>query len=169
MSRLVTLRRIAALAAATILLSACSSGDTGDASSTGTPAPTTGTAACKFSVAQTVRDNPALVDPLAGKAYGALFLSEDISLTGPRDGAEEFGSADVQLDLTKGDSDVAWTTPELAPQKYTFLGFFDVDGNGADTRNPESGDPVMLPFTNQFEIEAGKVTDVTIVFDILYN
>jgi hypothetical protein len=128
MSALVILRRIAALAAAAALLSACGSGDTGDPSSTGTPAPTTGTAACKFSVAQTVRDNPALVDPLAGKAYGAIFLSEDVSLTGPRDGAMEAGSVDVQIDLTTGDpSDVAWTSPDLAPQKYTFLGFFDVD------------------------------------------
>jgi hypothetical protein len=30
-------------------------------------------------------------------------------------------------------------------------------------------DPVTLPFTNQFDIEAGKETEATIVFDILYN
>jgi hypothetical protein len=170
MSALTTLHRIAALAAAAALLSACGSGSDTNGTTSGTPAPTTGTAEANFSVSQSVRDNMALVDPLAGKVYGAVFLAEDVSITGPRDGAEEIASVEIDLDLTAGDpSGVLWTSEELEVQKYTFLGFFDVDGNGATTHEPEAGDPVMLPFTNQFDIVAGKTTEVTIVFDLLYN
>lgn len=135
------------------------------------PMPTaSGTAALRFSATSTVRSNMNLVDPLKGIVYGSLFLSEDVAVTGPREGSPSFASIEIAIDLDAADpSEASWTSPNLEPNRYVFLGFFDVDGNGASTQEPEPGDPVTLPFTNQFQIEENKETPTTVNFDLVFN
>lgn len=136
-----------------------------------TPAPPAkGTAALRFSASSSVRNNAALVDPLIGTVYGELYLSEDVSLTGPRDGSEVFGTVNVAVDLVAADpSEAVWKSEPLEPNRYTFLGMIDVDGNKAASDGPDSGDPVTLPITNQFEILENQETSVTALFELVYN
>ena len=128
-----------------------------------------GDVALRFTVPEGVRSSANLVDPLSGAIYGQLFLSADVSITGPRDGAEEFGSVEVTgVDLTAApETEVMWTSEAIPPGMYTFLGFFDVDGNGEMTRSPEEGDPVTLPTVNKFVIEDAVTTDLTVSFDLI--
>jgi hypothetical protein len=130
-----------------------------------------GTTVFKFSVTNTVSQSPSLTDPLSGPVYGALYLAEEVSVTGPIDGAESKASVEATgVDLTSAtESTATWTSPKLAPQTYTFLGFFDVDGNGSASRDPDAGDPVTLPVTNKFDIVDGQETPLTIKFDLVLN
>jgi hypothetical protein len=130
-----------------------------------------GDAVLSFTAKSSVQKAKFLVDPLKGAVYGNLFLTEDVTVAGPINGAEQFGSIDVLgLDLQgEGKVDGAFTTPKLAPGNYTFLGFFDVDDNGATSHDPDPGDPVTLAITNHFIIEAGKTTAYTVTFDLVYN
>ena len=131
---------------------------------------TTGNADLAFGVTNGVRNNTGLVDPLVGTIYGQVFLSSEVTLTGPIDGAQELGNVEVSgVDLEAATAAGAWTSPELEPQMYTFLGFFDVDGNGASSRSPDAGDPVTLPISNQFTIVAGEAVELTAMFDLVYN
>jgi hypothetical protein len=131
----------------------------------------TGKVTMTFSVTNGVRQSPNLTDTLDGPIYGQIFHSSDVSLTGPMEGAMEYGSVEVaSVDLTTAQMAGAYTSPELAPGMYTFLGFFDVDDNGATDRSPDAGDPVTIPITNQFEIDAaGADTTLTVAFDFVYN
>jgi len=96
-----------------------------------------------------------------------LFFTPDVTLTGPVEGAEEFGGLELDVDLTVDEvSAESWATDPLEPQSYTWLGFFDLDGNGAGGE-PDGGDPVTLPTTNTFEIVAGETLEFTIVFDLV--
>lgn len=94
-----------------------------------------------------------------------------MSIVGPRDDAEMQGSIEVaDVDL-RNDVDVSsqsWESPELGPGSYNFLGFHDVDGDGAETRDPSQGDPVTLATSNVFEIVAGEQTAYTATFDLVY-
>jgi hypothetical protein len=148
------------------LLGGC--GD-GESSSTGEPQPTTGNAKLTFSVTDTVRASMSLMDTLDGVIYGSVFLAEDVNLAGPIDGAEQFGSVevsgiDLEADMTSGN----WDSPDLEPQTYVFLGFFDVDGNGAETTDPDEGDPVTLPTSNEFTVVTGETTEATVAFDLVF-
>jgi hypothetical protein len=136
-----------------------------------TPAPATGTAALRFSASSSVRNNAALVDPLVGTVYGEIYLSEDVSLTGPRDGSPIFGTVNITVDLVAADpSEAFWKSEPLELNRYTFLGMLDVDGNKPETNDgPDPGDPVTLPITNQFEITADQETSVTALFELVYN
>ena len=86
-----------------------------------------------------------------------------------QEGAQQYGSIEVaQVDLTADlESTESWQSAPLDPGEYTFLGFFDVDANGADTRDPEFGDPVTLPFANEFEINLGEEIAYTATFDLV--
>jgi hypothetical protein len=160
------LAMLAACAVPVFFLGACGSKE---AEPTNTQ-PTPGTATLSFSVKKSVRDNPKLVDPLAGLVYGSLFLTEDVTLAGPIKGAPEQAGVKIDIDVTKDEvSKVVWKSPPLAPQRYTFLGMFDVDKNGSMTLSPDSGDPVVLPTTNRFDVKSGEETKFTVVFDLLYN
>ena len=158
----------------TILLAACggsSSDDTGD-DTTGDDGgePTTGAAVLAFSVTNGVRNSTGLVDPLVGTIYGQIFISSEVTLTGPIEGAVEYGNVEVAgVDLEAAMTAGAWTSPQLEPNNYTFLGFFDVDGNGASEHSPDMGDPVTLPISNQFDVTVGQDTQLTAVFDLVYN
>lgn len=129
-----------------------------------------GTAKLSFSVTNGVKVNPNLTDPLQGNIYGALFLADDVALTGPKEGAEDKASVEVLgVDLEAADvSAQTWTSPALPPGVYIFLGFMDLDDNGAETREPDVGDPVTLPI-NEFEIKADEEVPVQIAFDLVFG
>lgn len=136
------------------------------------PAPMPGgTAEFRFSVSAGVKSSPNLKDPLNGTVYGNLFLQEDVAVDGPRKDAMEFGAVEVaNVDLRMAESSsVTFVTPKLAPGKYVFLGFFDVDGNGATSHDPDAGDPVTLALTNKFEITDGQQVKRSILFELVFN
>jgi hypothetical protein len=174
------LRRVVALAFVTALPLGCAdssssdnsssddSSSAGESSTTGAGA--MGTVTLTFAVSNGVRMGPTLMDPLMGGIYGDLFLTSDVALTGPVDGAMTFGSVALEgVDLTTAQTSAAsWTSDPLAPGSYTFLGMFDVDGNFEATHNPETGDPVTL--TNQdFEVVADQDTAFTVTFELVYG
>jgi len=153
-----------------LILAACGGGGSGDDGTTIDAAPPAGRAMMTFSVTNGVRQSPNLNDPLTGTVYGQIFQKEDVTLTGPIDGAVEYGSVEVAgIDLVTAQTSGTFTSTDIPPHMYTFLGFFDVDGNGSADRSPDAGDPVTLPVTNQFEITADQTATVTIEFDLVYN
>lgn len=163
-----------ALGLAALTMAAACGGGGGGGDDTGTPdappAPTGGTAAFVFGVTNGVRASGTLVDPLSGAVYGQIFRQADVTLTGPIEGAVEYGSVEATgVDLTTAQTAGAWTGGDIPAGSYVFLGFFDVDGNGATTREPDAGDPVTLPITNQFDITVGQTTNLTVQFDLVYN
>ncbi|GMV15597.1 MAG: hypothetical protein HS104_04435 [Polyangiaceae bacterium] len=159
------MKRVAAALVLCACCAACSSDDDGGADQ---PAP--GTATLSFAVTNGVKVNPNLVDPLKGDIYGALYLAADVTLVGPKEGAADKGSVELtNVDLTSAaQSAETWKSAPLPPAEYMFLGFMDLDGNGATTREPEAGDPVTLPI-NKFTIEAGKNVDVAVQFDLVLD
>ena len=130
-----------------------------------------GGAELTFSVTNGVRANPTLVDPLQGAIYGNLFLKEDVNLTGPIEGAREFGYVELTgVDLRAAGAESApWTSAALPVGTYVFLGFFDVDGNGLPAHDPDPGDPVTLPVTNELTIVADDVVMLAAEFDLVLN
>ncbi len=131
-----------------------------------------GTVEFRFTVSEDqVRKSNQLKDPLQGTIYGDLFLQEDVSVTGPREGVMRFGGIEVpNVDLvTETTSTASFTSKSLAPGLYVFLGFFDVDGNGATTESPDIGDPVTLALTNTFEITEGGHSKRPIIFELIFN
>ncbi len=159
------MRTLITILASGTLLAGCGSGDDDD-----DDVVADGDATMTFGVTNGVRANPTLQDALIGAIYGDLFLVEDVTLTGPVDGAVAFGSvALLGVDLEAGTESAPWTTPALAPGSYVFLGFFDLDGNGAEVHEPDPGDPVTLPVSNQFEILAGQTVELAAVFDLVLN
>lgn len=125
-----------------------------------------------FGVTNGVRNSGNLHDPLMGPVYGQLFKSSEVTLTGPIDGAMEYGSIEVaSVDLTTAQSAGMFVTDVLPPNDYTFLGFFDVDNNGMTDRSPDAGDPVTIPTTNTFTITGQETAPVelTVMFDFIYN
>lgn len=135
------------------------------------PAPTTGTVRLDFSVSNGVRENTNLVDPLKGAIYASLFRAEEVTATGPIEGAESYGDVEVYgVDVTTDEvSAQTWASGEMEPATYRFLGFFDVDGNGDESRDPDGGDPVTLPSVNEFEVLVGEEIQSTIRFDLIFN
>lgn len=125
-----------------------------------------------FGVTNGVRQSPNLHDPLMGPVYGQLFKSSEVTLTGPIDGATEYGSIEVTaVDLTTAETAGTFMTDPLPANDYTFLGFFDVDNNGMTDRSPDAGDPVTIPITNTFTITGQETApvDLTVMFDFVYN
>ena len=167
-------RTLAFLVVVVVLAAGCDDASTPattdtDASAAETAQPTTSTVTIKFSASADVRDSPTLKDPLQGNVYGAIYKSEDVSMMGPIDGAESLIGVDVMgVDLVGLTFSKATWTGELAPGEYSFLGFFDVDGNGAETKDPDSGDPVTLALTNKFTVTEGEPADVTVIFELVY-
>lgn len=130
-----------------------------------------GTLTLQFQIEQRVRVD---IDPkvkLTGTIYGDLYLAEDVTVVGPIDDAMAYASIALPADLTAdGVAKATWTSGELAPQRYAFLGFFDVaDKSTPQKRRPQSGDPVTLAFTNRFDVEAGQMSQAVVRFDLLYN
>ena len=102
----------------------------------------------RFVVAATIAGD--LETPIAGQMRGAIFRTSDVGPLGPKKGAEAVVKMEPrQVDLSTDESPT-WTTPELEPGQYTFLGFVDLDENSPD--EPDDGDIVTRPPTNRFDI-----------------
>lgn len=130
-----------------------------------------GFARLTFATTEGVRANPTLVDPLRGRVMGDVFLSVDVGLMGPVEGAPRFGSVDLMaVDLTAVDSQSApWTSEALPPGEYIFLGMMDLDGNAAEfDDSPDPGDLATLP-RHRFTIVAGRTTDAVVLFELVFN
>jgi hypothetical protein len=130
-----------------------------------------GTVVFGYSASDMVRTSANLKDPLFGTVYGNIYLQEDVSVTGPRTGAAQLGDVELaNVDLrTATTSDAKWTSQKLMPGNYVFLGFLDVDGNGAQTTEPDPGDPVTLALTNKFTIRDGEQTKRSVLFELVFN
>lgn len=142
-----------------------------EGSSMGTAGSGSGTVVLTFGVSNGVRMGPTLVDPLVGTVYGDLFHTEDVTLTGPVEGAVSAASVELAgVDLTTDEvSAVSWTSEPIPAGSYTFLGMYDLDGNFATTdQGPDPGDPVTLT-SQAFEIMADQETAFTVVFELVYG
>lgn len=138
------------------------------------PATATGQVAFRFEISSTVIGSVNLTDELTGSIYGGVFLTADVSITGPREGATQLASVeahDIDLTADRAVSELAWTSDGLEPGDYTFLGYFDVDGSSDDIedKDPEMGDPVTLPTVNKFTVEAGQTGELTVRFDLVFS
>ncbi len=135
--------------------------------------PTTGTTTESYKVSPDVRTNPNLTDTLVGAVYGSIYFSIDVGAAGPTPGINSVVDVAVQdIDLiASAVSATTWTSTPMEPGDYTFLGLFDVKYKGTQgtQSSPVPGDPVTLPTTNQFHINPGEDTQVTILFDLLYQ
>lgn len=157
------MRSVGGLALLGLLASACGSEDP-------VVDPNARTALLRFAITDDVRGR--ITDPPNGRAYGSVYLKEDVSLTGPRTGAtEQASNIDVAVDVRNAATgEASFRTPAFeVGVEYVFLGFFDVDGNGATTKEPEAGDPVTLPVTNIFTINETTEAQIRVVFDLVFN
>lgn len=160
------------LGLAPLLVAGCGSGDM-EMMEPGPMDSKMGTVTLKFKASDWVKQNVPMGSSLKGTVYGDLFLSEDVTLMGPLKEAMAYGSVKVSgIDLKmNADGTGTWTSPPLPTDRYTFLGFFDVDDKtkqGAEPR-PVGGDPVTLPVTNRYVVTAGQTTDGVVLFDLVYN
>ena len=101
----------------------------------------------RFDASDTVRESDRLTDPLRGDVWGSVYRAEDVTIGGPREGAEPVASfAFEDVDATVPGEGMEYLLPdELPVGEYQILGFMDTDGNGAETQDPDEGDPVTLP------------------------
>ncbi len=138
----------------------------------GPPPKETGTAVLRFSASSSVKNNANVKNPLLASVRGGIFLAEDVSLSGPRKGAEVFGSVKLEgVDLRTADvSSAETTTGELKPGLYTVLAMMDLNGNAnAESPSPDPGDLVTVPLSNKLEITAGDAVKKVILFDLVFN
>lgn len=120
----------------------------------------------RFDASRTVRNSRELTDPLRGSVYGSVYRAEDVTISGPAEGAEPVASFSFDdVDLTAGVSPESYAIDaELPAGEYQILGFIDVDGN-ATTGDPDVGDPVTLPIGG-YTIECAE-QPVVVEFAIL--
>lgn len=125
----------------------------------------------RFKISDGVRSQLKKDITIQGTAFGDFYLSEDVTLTGPRKGVVSVTRVELPIDLkTEKVSVASWTSKPLAAQTYSFLGFFDIGNKSTPmTRDPVAGDPVTLPLTNRFDLAAGQTTTITVSFDLLSN
>ena len=121
-----------------------------------------------FVVSEFVAGSRALEDPLAGSIYASIFRAADVQVTGPVEGAEALAHVRVDdADLSDGKRSIPFITGDLPTVPVQVLGFFDVDGNAVEgDEDPETGDPVTVPFT-KFQALEGLTSEITVSFDLL--
>lgn len=120
----------------------------------------------RFDASRTVRGSRQLTDPLRGDVYGSVYRAEDVTISGPVDGAEPVASFRFDdVDITEGVSASSYAIDtELPAGEYQILGFIDIDGNATDG-DPDVGDPVTLPIGG-YEISCAE-QPVVVEFAIL--
>ncbi len=131
----------------------------------------TGTVTLGFSVSNGVRMGPNLQDALVGPVYGALYLTSEVTITGPAEGAVPIVAIELdEVDLSTVEvAEVTWTSAPLPADRYTVLAMLDLDGNFEQSDElPDPGDPVTLP-TQAFEIIAGEDMSFVVIFDMIYG
>lgn len=100
-----------------------------------------------------------LAGPPTGELRGAIFRTTDVGAFGPKDRAEAVAKIEPRRVDLGADTPPTWTTPELPPGEYTFLGFVDLDDNSPD--GPDDGDIVTRPATNRFTLSnVGETLEV---------
>jgi len=112
----------------------------------------------------------ALDEPGVGPFWGSFYYSEEVSSFGPDDGAEDLGSIYVdEVDLVDGSATATLFTSEPLPADWiTVLGFVDTDGNAdAESPDPDSGDPVTVPYENEFLVAEDTETEAQVFFGLL--
>ena len=132
-------------------------------------APTSGGLALRFQIDE---DYAALMDePPSGTLYGSFWRAEDVDAIGPIDGAIALNTIElsIELDPSGAETEILWTEENLPVQEVYFLGFIDSDGNSdPEATHPDSKDPVTLPSDNDFDVIGGEITEVTVLFAMLY-
>lgn len=101
-----------------------------------------------FAASSTVANNPNLKAPLVGDIVGSVFRAEDVTITGPNDGAEAVASFQFEdVDVRDPDQLRQYEIPvDLPAGDYQVLGFMDIDDNkDPDAPKPDTGDPVFIP------------------------
>lgn len=113
----------------------------------GSTAAEAGRLTLRFDASDAVRNSANLMHPLRGTVFGDVYRAEDVTISGPREGAVEVASFRFEgVDVTAGVSPEAYPIDALLPAgEYQVLGFMDIDGNGAETGDPDTFDPVTLP------------------------
>jgi hypothetical protein len=100
-----------------------------------------GVFAMTFSASSTITSSADLHGPLVGTIYCSIFSADEVTVTGPIEGAMSL--QDFQLDaanLSSGQP-VKFTSGELYAGDYQILCYQDLDNNN----DPTKGDPVTLP------------------------
>ena len=150
-------------------VTACSEKSIDSAEDTAQEVATTGGLALRFQIDE---DYAALMDePPSGTLYGSFWRAEDVDAIGPIEGAEALNTIqfEIELDPSGAKTDVLWTEENLPIQEVYFLAFIDSDGNSdPENTNPDSKDPVTLPSDNDFDVIGGEITEITVLFAMLY-
>jgi hypothetical protein len=130
------------------------------------PPPPEGSVTLRFAVPNGVRQSPNLGGELNANIYGAIFLASQVTVFGPEKGATQFASIELEnVDLREAAvSAESWTSEPLEVNRYSFLGFYDVNGNNAEDRDPDKGDPVTFPGTTDFDIVEDEHMEYTLEF-----
>lgn len=114
----------------------------------GSVASPTGEFRLTFKASTTVANDRNRKAPLRGNVYGSVFRAADVSIRGPREGAESVASFEFpDVDVRNPNMLETYRLPvELPAGEYQILGFMDIDGT-ADVADPDpdAGDPVMIP------------------------
>jgi hypothetical protein len=113
----------------------------------------------------------AMDEPAEGNFYGSLYLAEDVTGTGPLEGATVLASLDVEnivLPTDGSSTEIKITISDLPVTEVVALGFLDSDGNAdVSTPNPDAKDPVTLPSDNDFDVVEDEDTTARIYFAFL--
>ena len=116
-----------------------------------------------------MRKSKNLDGPLRGTVVGSIFRAEDVTLTGPKEGAEAvyaFRFDDVDVTSLDGSPQSYGIPVTLGAGDYQILGFMDIDGNEAiGGGGPDANDPVMIPI-GAYAMECA-VQPTTVEFAIL--
>lgn len=102
----------------------------------------------KFDASSTVRESTNLDGELRGNVWGDVFRAEDVTITGPREGAVAVASfAFMDVDIRDPMNLMEYEIPtELPAGEYQLLGFMDIDANSTMMDpGPDTYDPVTLP------------------------
>ena len=127
-----------------------------------------GTLSIAFEIDEDWRDN--MDEPAIGEFRGSIYLADDVSGIGPKEGAKKLADVAVaKVDLTKSLQTKALVTIDSLPADWvTILGFLDSDANAEKkSPRPDDGDPVTLPGENEFEVIEDEVTEVRVFFGFL--
>lgn len=99
-----------------------------------------------FDTSDALRNSSMLDGRFVGSVYGSIYRAQDVSFSGPNEGAEPVVNFDIdQVDLTEGSDGPHLIDTKLPAGDYQFLGFMDTDGNQELTNGPDLNDPIMIP------------------------
>ena len=119
-----------------------------------------------FDTLDSLRTSETLDGEFMGPVSGAIYRAEDVSFSGPNDGAIPAAEFELELvDLRNGAAGPFLIDADLPAGNYQFLGYMDTDGNRDDTNGPDLNDPIMIPARAQV-LQCAR-QQVTILFPLL--